>query len=895
MEGLALLALVLGLWILVGPVFGLIALGRARTAREEAESAVAEIRRLRQQVEDGSEPAAPNVTQQQTWPAEEAPKPSSPPQSPVEPTKPKPLPAESAAPTRAIKEPGFVPPVAPPPPASPYQKPAAERPDSERDWERLIAANWMIWAGGLALAVGGLFLVRAAIDAGYFGPLQRTIAAALFGVGLIAGAFKLGRSETVKSADTAVRFLPQVLAAAGVISLYGASIACGMIYSFVSAFAAFAMVAAVSVLAVFLSLRFGPPLAVMGLVGAYVAPLLTGAEGGSLLQLLPYFVAVTGGGLALVRLTGRRWLSWILLIGAGIWGLLAAGSQETLAAIAVPTYALILAVMGLVFGASEARTDLTLPKNGVDPQYIAAGFGSSQLAAYLFWLLAGGLIVLTGLVQEAGPAEAAALAVYGGLGILSAWQRPGYSLIAPIAGAATLVCLSLWAVTSPPLVYACLAAAIGFGAGGAIAMKGQRLKAPLAATSALVPAPALFIAFWRDGGLQPNIGWGIAALFIALFLTAVLEQLRRADPGFKRHPGAAAAYALGAMLSLGLAPFLVLDGFWLGTAMAAVSFAIAAVLQRFELPLLRLGAMGTAALATALLIRPGVVDPATLSTTLILNSMTAGFSMAIICFFAASRLVRNDIGLRRAFEGAAMILGFTLIGLTIRHIAGEGCLDGPFNGMGEASAYAIAYLGMAASFAWRFSDRGMLFRVAEFVAAGIGLFGVLAAFTMVGLGDVGDFVIVNLLFPGFALPALLMSAYGTGLRRAGRKTEATVASVAAMLTGFAWVTLEIARSFGGQDLTVFYGDFGWAYSPAWITYAFALLFWGVLRRRRAPRFASLAILITSILKVFMIDMSMLEGVARAGSLIGLGLALIAVALFYQRFVFTLDQQSKAEA
>ena len=391
MEGLAFLALVLGLWILVGPIFGLLALGRARTAREEAASAVTEIRRLRRQVEDGSEPAAPNVTQQETPPAEEAPKPSSPPQSAVEPTKPKPLPAESPAPTRAIQEPGFVPPVAPPPLASPYQKPATERPDSERDWERLIAANWMIWAGGLALAVGGLFLVRAAIDAGYFGPLQRTIAAALFGVGLIAGAFKLGRSETVKSADTAVRFLPQVLAAAGVISLFGASIACGMIYSFVSPFTAFAMVAAVSVLAVFLSLRFGPILAVMGLVGAYVAPLLTGAEGGSLLQLLPYFVAVTGGGLALVRLTGWRWLSWILLIGAGIWGLLAAGSQETVAAIAVPTYALILAVMGLVFGAHEAKTDLVLPKNGVDPQYIAAGFGSSQLAAYLFWLLAGGL------------------------------------------------------------------------------------------------------------------------------------------------------------------------------------------------------------------------------------------------------------------------------------------------------------------------------------------------------------------------------------------------------------------------------------------------------------------------------------------------------------------------
>ena len=107
-----------------------------------------------------------------------------------------------------------------------------------------------------------------------------------------------------------------------------------------------------------------------------------------------------------------------------------------------------------------------------------------------------------------------------------------------------------------------------------------------------------------------------------------------------------------------------------------------------------------------------------------------------------------------------------------------------------------------------------------------------------------------------------------------------------MFVGFLWVSFEVARSFGGPNMQAFYGDFGWAYSPAWIGYAVGLLVWGAYRQRRAPRYASLAILLLALAKVFLIDMSALEGAARAGSFIGLGASLIAIALFYQRFVFS---------
>ena len=377
MEGFAILGAIVLIWILVGPIFGIIGMNNANRATRELMDVRAELRRLRRSLDDGA--PEPTASQPETESGRPAPADA--------PT--------SVPPTRPER-------VAPPP------KPARARPS--RDWERLIAANWMVWAGGLALAFGGLFLVRVAIDAGYFGPLQRTIAAALLGGGLIAAAFRAQRLDTIKTAKNAVRFVPQVIAGAGLVSLYGAAIASGLMYQFVPPLVAFAIIAGISALAVALSMRFGPALAVPGLIGAYLAPLLTGAEGGSILPVLPYFALVTGAGLTLVRLTDWRWLTWILVVGAGFWGLVATASNEVITPLAVAAYALSLAGMGVFFGARDAKRDLVLPKNQLNPRYIAAGFGSSQLAAHIFWLLAGGLILLTGLQAGAGPVDAGALA-----------------------------------------------------------------------------------------------------------------------------------------------------------------------------------------------------------------------------------------------------------------------------------------------------------------------------------------------------------------------------------------------------------------------------------------------------------------------------------------------------
>src|SRR5438132_6564612 len=66
---------------------------------------------------------------------------------------------------------------APPPPA-----PAG------KSWEEMLVENWLVWLGGVALALGGAFLVKLSIDYGLLTPTVRVILGVLLGLALWAGA-----------------------------------------------------------------------------------------------------------------------------------------------------------------------------------------------------------------------------------------------------------------------------------------------------------------------------------------------------------------------------------------------------------------------------------------------------------------------------------------------------------------------------------------------------------------------------------------------------------------------------------------------------------------------------------------------------------------------------------
>ena len=129
----------------------------------------------------------------------------------------------------------------------------------------------------------------------------------------------------------------------------------------------------------------------------------------------------------------------------------------------------------------------------------------------------------------------------------------------------------------------------------------------------------------------------------------------------------------------------------------------------------------------------------------------------------------------------------------------------------------------------------------------------------------------------------------SGLYDTDRPVFAVAAAATAIVVFFAWINLTIFDAFGqsaelhvdferlpARDLT---------FSLAWAIYALVLLGTGLARRSAGLRWTSLALIIVTVGKVFLYDLSHLHDLYRVMSLVGLAFSLILISLAYQRFVF----------
>jgi uncharacterized membrane protein len=74
------------------------------------------------------------------------------------------------------------------------------------------------------------------------------------------------------------------------------------------------------------------------------------------------------------------------------------------------------------------------------------------------------------------------------------------------------------------------------------------------------------------------------------------------------------------------------------------------------------------------------------------------------------------------------------------------------------------------------------------------------------------------------------------------------------------------------------------YSLGWALFAFVMLSVGFRLKNAASRYAGMALLMVTLLKLFLHDVWRLGGLFRIGSLFGLAVVLLVVSLIYQRFL-----------
>ena len=237
------------------------------------------------------------------------------------------------------------------------------KPRDYADFERRFGTQWVVWVGGIALALGGIFLVRYSIEAGLFSPGRRIIVGAILAFALVAlGELARRREITAGITQLNTAHIPSILTAAGTTVAYADVYAAYALYDFLSPGLAFILLGIVALATLAAALIHGPGLAGLGLVGAYVTPALVSSAQPNYWALYVYLAVVTAAAYALARMRLWRWLAitaavfsllW-MLVGISIPSAMTAHAFHALAGFALAS---TFIVAGLVLrAASRART-----------------------------------------------------------------------------------------------------------------------------------------------------------------------------------------------------------------------------------------------------------------------------------------------------------------------------------------------------------------------------------------------------------------------------------------------------------------------------------------------------------------------------------------------------------
>ena len=177
-----------------------------------------------------------------------------------------------------------------------------------RDLESVIGGSWFTWIGIIAVTFGVAFFLKFAFDKQWVGPSARVSLSALLGIALLYVGERLRRRE--------LRSYAYVISGGGLLILYLADFAAFSLYHLIGHTLALLLMAAVTTTAVVLSVRLNAlPVAILGLVGGFLTPVLLSTGVDNEVGLFTYVALLDAGVLAVAYF--KRWRSLDFLSFAG--------------------------------------------------------------------------------------------------------------------------------------------------------------------------------------------------------------------------------------------------------------------------------------------------------------------------------------------------------------------------------------------------------------------------------------------------------------------------------------------------------------------------------------------------------------------------------------------------
>ncbi len=800
--------------------------------------------------------------------------------------------------------------------ARPY---SAKTKPSKKSLEEMIGAQWSVWLGGLALLIGAVFLLRYSIEAGVFTPAMRVAMASAMGVILLAVGEWLHRSDLnletkgklsgLADGISKQAYIPTLLTAIAVFTLFGAVYAAYALYGFIGPVFAFILLGLISVGSSALSFRHGPILAAVGLVGALSVPLLIHTQNPNVYGLYGYIIAIAVVSLFVAEHRKWGWLHVATLFGVLFWSFMSieAGKSGSQSFIWFAYLAVAFVVNAVI---AERSEDVKIRPKG-------AGFNShwAQLAhgpqVATIWAILAALAVLVVSEEAAKQLTISVLCLMFAAGLLAAsWvfrRQNNYSLIGLGVAWLALVNLEQGEVDLWVLMVIGGGFALAFMAFSILRMKpenGASFRSHSTLWACIGTAfPLLFLGTLLgvsdvESETLLAMGFGLFALIFAALGYFV-------KGGQYKAPINAGVYIIGSALAYLAAVLLGSSGQVESVAimMGMVIYAFAAwrvggLIPRVLVPVFAFMSAGHSL--------TGPIEAGRVGEALILNSLWLYFALPCLLSAGAAwalSLRKSDI-FSEGMKALSLSFAALFISFQIHHFMNDGHLLAYRLSFDELALHVLTglsfTLGATQLTPRQWDAKGDLHtRILPMIAMAVSSLTLvilalglcLAKSPLFNSAEIirGN-IVLNSLTLGYLLPGLLLAFIARQLKTRRPDTYIRVLGGLSLIALIFFIVGTIRFVFSGDEISIF-RDFPtgfelYAISAAWLVFGIVLLVVGLKRKRQDLRLASGVLITLTVLKAFLIDMAELEGVLRALSFVVLGLILIIIGRSYQKILFS---------
>ncbi len=688
--------------------------------------------------------------------------------------------------------------------------------------------------------------------------------------------------------------IAQALTGAGIAVLFVSVYAAANIYFLIPNILGFLLMIAITALGVVLSVRHGAPIALLGLVGGFLAPALTSAPTPHPGPLFIYLYLLFAGLSWVIRRQGWWPLAILAQLGAFFWVVL------WLIAYYQPEHHLWLSLFIIAIAATSI---LTL--QGVSPKKLQIAAPMLQILSY------GPLIASFVLLGSILSLNNFALADWGFFAVLSSgcvatayFDERTYIKLPWLAMAVVTGMMIFW---DPENLKWFSIIVVGFGTLFAVSGYLSIWRSTHPTHWAALSATALVVFYllaYKELREVPFLNngptfWGFAGFILAGVAIIAIQRIMTLFPiKGKTQQKVLASYAIAATSLINIGIAIEIDSHWLMLAISLETLAIAWLTKLIPITILR-SLTGVLAIVFTIMIMPQAfpVIAETFSIKLypyfqipIVKWPLRLLGIPTLAFAWTSQLLlsEKDDRLVRALEAGAAILLAILINVIVMHFFSE-LVHAEFATRGFNNSLwlilAFTYL-----LGHRYFKREALawcsIGLIIFVIVRIIWFDLLFANPLWYRVNVGSQPIINALWLVYALPAIILLFIRNLLKSHDLKKLTNACLWLSPLLLFTFINYTIRQIFQGPYLNLPQTTDAemYTYSVVWVTLGLILLVIGIIKKYIVLRYISLALMALAAFKVFLLDSAELTGLFRVISFLGLGFSLLTLGYLYQKYV-----------